>query len=47
MYSAGRGTLQNDIKSAEWLRRAAEQGSAPAQFALGRAYFVALIHQVQ
>ena len=40
MYKDGRGVARKDpVKAAEWMLRAAEQGDANAQFALGRMYF--------
>lgn len=38
LYEDGRGVEQNDKEAVEWYRKAAEQGYAPAQFALGCLY---------
>ena len=39
MYFTGRGVPQNDAEAVAWLRQAAEQGHANAQFNLGVMYF--------
>ena len=38
MYDAGRGVAQSDQEAVRWFRRAAEQGYADAQYALGSMY---------
>jgi TPR repeat protein len=35
MYDNGRGVAQDEVKAAQWYRKAAEQGDAEAQFNLG------------
>ena len=35
MYANGRGGLKNDVEAVKWYRKAAEQGNALAQVALG------------
>jgi len=39
MYYFGQGVPKDPAQSAKWYRRAAEQGSAPAQFSLGFKYY--------
>ena len=39
MYNTGEGVPQNYRKAAKWVRRAAEQGHADAQFTLGLMYY--------
>ena len=38
MYSTGEGVPQNDAEAVKWLRLAAEQGVARAQYTLGLNY---------
>jgi TPR repeat protein len=38
MYGNGRGVPQDDVESAKWVRKAADQGSARAQSFLGFLY---------
>lgn len=38
LYAKGTGVEADAVKAAEWYRKAAEQGYAPAQFFLGRLY---------
>ena len=38
MYDQGRGVAQDDGEAVRWLRKAAEQGDADAQFNLGSLY---------
>ena len=38
MYAGGRGVPQDDTEAVKWLRKAAEQGDADAQFGLGLMY---------
>ena len=39
MYSKGVGVTQDYTKAAKWLRLAAEQGYAKAQYSLGAVYY--------
>jgi len=43
-YLKGEGVLQDFSQAATWFRRAADQGDADAQFALGRTYQYGLRH---
>ena len=38
MYAHGDNVVQNDLEAIKWYRRAADQGYAPAQYALGGMY---------
>jgi TPR repeat protein len=38
MYDTGNGVRQDDAEALKWYRKAAEQGSAPAQDSLGEMY---------